>query len=557
MNKTKLLLTAVLSVQLMSACSQSDSMNNQISNETDAGMEYKERGLSRYNPPIEVTFVREKSDSLEDLVSQFPGQTFEDNTWSRLYEQVLGIKIKYEWTAKGDLFYQKLGVALASGDIPDVVQVNAEQLRLLSNAGLIQDLSDVYAEYATPLTKEILSQEGSGPFDKATIDGKLMGIPETGSSIEDAKYIWIRTDWLDRLGMKPPKTMNDVLAISEAFTGKDPDHNGANDTLGLAVTQYLWDPVMGLTGFMAGYGAFPNMWITNESGELVFGGVQPEVKTALKALQDMYRKGQIDSEFGFKNGLKVKEQVEAGKIGMLYGEQWASFLVQVSRETDPEASWQAFPIVSATGEAPKVPLRFSTNEFLAVRKDFEHPEAIVKLFNLHLEKNWGETAEYDTYYSTPFPAWQLSPVAPYPARKNLDAYRQLDEARRTGDASVLKDEAKAIQKNIDTYLSGNENAESGWGWERTYGPSGAFAILDQYEKNGQLLYESFVGAPTETMIEKKSLLDDLQHETFINIILGRSIDEFDRFVEEWHKLGGEKITSEVNRWSAGRVSAPR
>ncbi|MCA0753482.1 extracellular solute-binding protein [Paenibacillus sp. N4] len=557
MNKTKLLLTAALSVQLLSACSQSNSANNQIPDQTGTGMVYEERGLSRYNPPIEVTFVREKSDGLEDLVSQFPGQTFEDNTWTRLYEQVLGIKIKYEWTAKGDLFYQKLGVALASGDIPDVVKVNAEQLRLLSNAGLIQDLSGVYAEYATPLTKEILSQEGSGPFDTATIDGKLMGIPETASSIEGAQYIWIRTDWLDRLGMKPPETMNDVLAISEAFTQNDPDQNGAKDTLGLAVTQYLWDPVMGLTAFMAGYDAFPRLWIKDDSGKLVFGGVQPEVKTALKALQDMYRNGQIDSEFGFKNGLKVKEQVAAGKIGMLYGEQWASFLVQASRETDPEASWQAFPIVSATGKAPKVPLRFSTNDFFAVRKDFEHPEAIVKLFNLHLEKNWGETAEYETYYSTPFPVWQLSPVSPYPARKNLDAYRQLDEARRTGDASVLKDEAKAIQKNIDTYLSGKGDAESGWGWERTYGPSGAFSILDRYEKKNQLLYESFVGAPTETMIGKKSLLDDLQHDTFIDIILGRSIDEFDRFVEEWHKLGGEKITIEVNRWSAESVSESR
>lgn len=552
MNKTKLMLTALLSVQILSACSQSDSTNNQISDENDHLIEYQDRGLSKYNPPIEVTFVRETSVGMENLIGFLPGQTLEDNTWSRLYEQVLGIKIKYDWIAKGDLYHQKLGVALASGDIPEVVRVNAQQLRLLSNAGLIQDLSEVYEKYATPLTKRILSQEGNGPFDAATIDGKLMGIPETGSSIEGAQYIWIRTDWLDQLGIKPPQTIDDVLAISKAFTEKDPDQNGDNDTFGLAITQYLWDPVMGITAFMAGYNAFPNIWIEDDSGKLAYGGIQPEVKEALKVLQVMYRKGQIDSEFGFKDGNKVKEQVAAGKIGMLYGQQYGSFLVQVSRENNINAQWQAFPIVSLSGVAPKVPLRFSTNQFLAVRKDFKHPEAIVKLFNLHLEKNWGETAEYETYYISPLPIWQLSPVTPYPARKNLEAFRQLDEARRTGDTSVLKDEAKAIQKNIDTYLSGDKNKESGWGWERTYGPSGAFAILEQYEKNNQLLYESFVGAPTETMIEKQAILNNLQIETFVNIILGRSINEFDQFVEEWNKLGGEKMTTEVNDWFAGR-----
>ncbi|WP_419874194.1 extracellular solute-binding protein [Candidatus Pristimantibacillus sp. PTI5] len=552
MNKAKLMLTALLSVQILSACSQSDSTNNHIPDGNDHVTEYQDLGLSKYDPPIEVTFVRENGAGLKNLLNELPGQTLEDNTWSRLYERVLGIKIKYDWIAKGDLYQQKLGVALASGDIPEVVRVNAQQLRLLSNSGLIQDLSDVYEKYATPLTKQTLSQEGTGPFDTATIDGKLMGIPETNSSIDGAQFLWIRTDWLDRLGMKPPQTMDDVLAISKAFTDKDPDQNRENDTFGLAITQYLWDPVMGLTAFMAGYNAFPKIWIKDDSGKLVYGGIQPEVKTALKTLQDMYREGQIDSEFGLKDGVKVEKQVAAGKIGMLYGEQWGSFLVQVSRENDPDAEWQPFPIVSVSGEAPKVPLRFSTYQFLAVRKDYEHPEAIVKLFNLHLEKNWGETSEYETYYSSPLPVWQLSPVTPYPTRKNLEAFRQLEVARRTGDASVLKDEARAIQKSIDMYLSGNENKESGWGWERTYGPSGAFAILDQYEKNNQLLYESFVGAPTETMIEKQAILDNLQYETFVNIILGRPIDDFDQFVEEWHKLGGDKMTTEVNQWFAGR-----
>ena len=74
------------------------------------------------------------------------------------------------------------------------------------------------------------------------------------------------------------------------------------------------------------------------------------------------------------------------------------------------------------------------------------------------------------------------------------------------------------------------------------------SILDQYEDNHQLLSDAFAGAPTETMIEKQTILDNLQHDYFVNIILGEPVEQFDRFVEEWYRLGGADITAEVNQW---------
>ncbi|OMF94928.1 ABC transporter substrate-binding protein [Paenibacillus sp. FSL R7-0337] len=499
---------------------------------------------------MQLSFVRENNDALEEILKELPGETLEHNRWTELYEEVLGIKVTYDWTEWSSIYSRKLGVSLASGDIPDIVRVNASQLRVLSNAGLIQDLSGVYAEYATPLTRKVLSEEGTGPFETATLDGKLMAIPETNSSIEGAMFLWIRTDWLERLSLKPPQTMAEVLAISKAFTQQDPDGNGKHDTYGLAATKYLWDPVMGLTGFMAGYGAYPGIWLKDKTGKLVYGGIQPEVKHALQVLQDLYRTGQIDREFAFKDGVKASDWIEHEQVGMMYGEQWGSFLVQLSREHNPQAEWQAFPLVSESGAAPKVPLPFSTNQFLAVKQGVQHPEALIKLINLHLEKNWGTTSEVERYYNAPQAVWKLSPVTPFPVQKNLEAFRELETFRRTGDASVLQDEAKTIQKRIAAYEAGGADSETGWGWERTYGPSGAFSILVGYERNHQLLYESFVGAPTETMIEKQNILNNLQIDAFLDIIQGRPISEFDNFVAQWNKLGGEQITAEVNDWYA-------
>ncbi|MEK3870332.1 MULTISPECIES: extracellular solute-binding protein [unclassified Paenibacillus] len=512
--------------------------------------------LGKYDPAIEVSFVRDLSDVVENnVLGVLKGETIDNNRWTQLYEDELGIKIKYDWVVKGsptsDQYLQKINVTLASGDLPDVIPVNATQLKQLADSDQIEDMTELYEKYASPFTKKVLSEEGTSVFDAATFDGKLMAVPQLESSMERAMYIWIRTDWLDKLGLKPPKTMADVLAISKAFTEGDPDGNGKKDTFGLGVTKDLWGGAMGLEGFMAGYDAYPNIWVEDASGKLVFGSTQPEVKKALQVLQDMAKNGQIDQEFGVKDGGKVSEQISAGKIGMEYGEQWNSIWpLQLNRDNDPNAQWQAFPIVSESGETPKVPLKFSTTRFFAVKKGAAHPEAVIKLFNLHLEKNWGETAEFDKYFAPPEAesVWQLSPVTPYPVKKNVDAFRAIDAARKAGDFSTLTGEAKTIQEKLEAYASGSSDGFALWGWERIYGEEGSMGIADHYDKNNQFLREKFVGAPTPTMVERKATLEKLQNEVFVKIIIGDPIDKFDQFVADWKKLGGDQITQEVNEW---------
>lgn len=554
-------------VMLLSACSGNDVGNNTVPAKTNSsntnegvtvGNSEVAEPLGKYDPPIEVTTVRSLSDVVENnVLGVLKDETLEDNRWSRVYEEQLGIKIKYNWVVKGsdnsDQYLQKMNVTLASGDLPDIIPVNAIQLKQLADSDQIEDMTELYEKYASPLTKDILSQEGKSPFDAATFNGKLMAIPQVDPSIERSMFIWIRTDWMDKLGLQPPKTMADVLAISKAFTENDPDGNGQKDTYGLGMTKGLWGGAMGLEGFMAGYKAYPNIWIENESGQLEFGSIQPEVKKALQVIQDIVKQGQIDKEFGTKDGGKVAEQIASSKIGMEYGEQWNSIWpLQLSKDNDKNASWRAFPIVSENDETPKVPQKFSTTKFIAVRKGAEHPEAVIKLFNMHVEKNWGETAEFDKYYA-PKEAesvWQLSPVTPAPPKKNLEAFRQIDAARKAGDMSTLKGEAKTIQEKIDLYNSGSEEGFAVWGWERIYGPEGSMGITDQYDRNNQFLLDKFVSAPTPTMVERKSTLEKMQNEVFIKIILGQPIEEFDKFVADWKKLGGDQITQEVNDWYA-------
>lgn len=514
--------------------------------------------LGKYEPAINIRFVRTIDDDLSsNVLPSTPNETMESNRWLKLYSDALGINVTYDWTVAGgytdDAYTQKINVTLASGDLPDVVNVNAQQLKQLVDADMIEDMTAYWTDYASDFSKDIYTEEGESVLNSATFAGKLMAIPNVDASIECAQFLWIRKDWLDKLGLSVPTTMQELLAVADAFTTKDPDGNGVDDTFGMALTKNLYSGCMAAEGFFAGFHAYPNFWMQKEDGSLAYGSVQPEMKAALQALADMYAKGALDKEFGVKDGSKVAESIAAGKCGIDFGEQWNPIYPLLSNHTnDNNANWIGCNIVSFDDQLPKVPLKFRTARYFAVRKGYEHPEAVVKMVNMHLEKNWGETNDFGYYYMPAENAntsvWKFSPVTPFPPFKNLNAFKELQKARAANDMGLVVGEAKSIQASLERYAAGDMSL---WGWYKIYGEDGVYLVLEDYQAHDQLLVESFVGAPTATMVERRATLEKMEKEVFVKIIMGAApIEEFDKFVNDWNELGGASITQEVNEWYA-------
>ena len=512
--------------------------------------------FGRYDETVVVHFVRSTDDTLDtNYFQQHPDKTMTDNLWSDLYRDVLNVDVQYDWIVKsGDEYDQKLAAAIAVGDIPEFVNVNTLQLKQLVEADVIMPLEDIYDQYAAPFTKEILESDGLSPFKAATIDGHLYGLPNVDSSLMIADLLWVRTDWLEKLGLPIPTTMDEVMATAEAFAKADFDGNGVDDTLGIAIAKDLWSQMFSLRGFFNAYDAYPGIWVEDENGNLVYGSTLPGEKDALAALHGMYEKGLIDPEFGVKDGGKVAEATTAGKCGLFYGAQWNSiYPLQSCVNLDKNAQWRAVSIVSATDKPVKAQTDVGTLHWTVVRKDVAHPEAVMKLFNVFIEKNWGETNENGIYYA-PLDSesiWKLSPVVPTNPHKNDGAFLDLEQYRKDGDESKVKGEALSILKKLQAFESGSEEGFALWGWERIYGAEGAYGVLIHYRDEKMTQDNMFVGAPSENMSSKMSTLEDLQDEVFIKIILGEeSIDAFDTFVSDFYALGGEAITKDVNDWYA-------
>lgn len=512
--------------------------------------------FGKYADPLEIHFVRATDDTIEtNVLANLPGQTLEDNFWLDTYEDELGIKVVYDWIVKGDdEFNQKMNVSMASEELPDVMCVTATQMMQLIDAGLVQEMGPVFEQYATDFTKEVMNQEGDSPFLAGQKDGVQYGLPVTNGSVDSVDLMWIRTDWLEKLNLEVPTTMDEVLTMVDQFVNADFDGNGSRDTVGIGVagTSMLGGGFGGLRGFFNAYGAYPGIWVEKD-GQLAYGAIQPECKTALAALHDMYEKGYIDTEFGVKDSTKAGEAAAAGKCGFTFGQQWLSLTpFQSCKDNDPDSQWSAYPLPSATGEPAVAQADLGTNRWIAVNKNFEHPEAVVKMINLFIEKCWGETGDNGKYYAPPEAegVWKLSPIQCSMPHKNLQAYLDIEAARQSGDTSSLTGEAKSIQNKLDSYYSGSDEGFALWGWERIYGPDpSSYSSINAMSEDNRIMINKFVGAPTETMTEKLSTLETMRDEVYTKIIIGEaSIDEFDTFVEDFNKLGGSDMTAEVNEW---------
>ncbi|RED75777.1 extracellular solute-binding protein [Cohnella phaseoli] len=483
------------------------------------------------------------------------GESWEKNSVYDAYEKDIGVKITNKWIADITQFKEKVKITIASDDLPDFLLVNATQLKELTEADMIMDLTEVYDQYATEETKKFLTMDGGLQLKTATFDGKLMGIPSSYNPYQ-YQYLYVRTDWLKELNLPEPKTMADLVTISEAFKAKNP--GGKSTTYGLAVSKNPFNIETGVTGlraFLNGYHAYENIWIDDGNGGLVNSDIQPEVKQALAGLQDMFKKGLIDPEFAVKDTEKAAELLYDDGIGMVFGASWtpAQLVKGAVKDNKVVQEWGVFPIPSVDGSPARPQIGIGVDEYFVISKKAKHPEGVIKLMNQWIVIDNHPTPEQKVYtlgkdlVEKGSNYWLLNPLR---VGKQLDNNGEiLPKAIETKDESILQtQDQKTRYERAMKFVDGDTSM---W-WEYLIsGPKGALSLNPEIQNNKQYMQNKFYGAPTPTMVDRQEILTKKRDEVYFKIMMNQvSVDEFDKFVEEWKKLGGDEITKEVNEWYA-------
>jgi putative aldouronate transport system substrate-binding protein len=510
--------------------------------------------FGKYDPPITITYVLPGIDGVEFNAEN----TAEDNLWTRGWKDELGIVGKMLWATTGAQFRQKWEATVASGDLPDIIPLGDIDFEKFQKAGKLADLTKAYDKYASPLMKEYLSRDKGEALKQVSVGGKLYAIPWPNGVGEFSQMIWLRDDWLKKVGMAAPTTMDEFIAVATAFAKNDPDGNGKADTIGISINKDLFYGfgwcMSGIDIFFNAYRAYPTQWLVDASGKkLVYGGIQPEVKAALASLQKLYAEGVVDPEFGTTDSQKVVEEATAGRMGLLLNCWWApEYPLIFNRQKDPKADWQCYRMVSADDKPSKV---FAESGRVggsrAVRKGYGNPEAMVKMFNYMLKMLYETTPET---FAKVMPVKFACPTVFDAPFAQIQICKAISVALKGGSTEKLNGEEYARYLEAKKFLDGDQNF---WHTYFQYtdktvhldGRDGPFDIVQRDLLDGDgLMRDAYMGPATASQVANQATLDKMLKETYTKIITGAPLSEFDAFVENWKKLGGDEISKEVNDW---------
>lgn len=517
----------------------------------------------KYESAITLATVR-RYETTEKLPE---GDSPENNQYTRYVKDMLNIDTTYLWIASSADYESKVNLAIASNDLPDAMEVNLSQFSQLVKNDQLADLTEVYNKYASPNVRKMMESSKGIALNAVTFDGKIMGIPALTVPDDGYQLMWIRKDWLDKLGLEVPKTVDEIEKVAEAFVKENPGGTAEGGTTigilgpqngGLVHTDFL-QPTNGMFTFdpiFFSYKAYPGFWVKGPDGKATYGSLLPETKTALAKLADLYKKGLIDPEMGVRKDSSAP--VAAGTAGIYFGEWWNGYWpLPDAVKNNPEANWQAYA-VPLDGDGMWNPHQGTpATSFVVVRKGYEHPEAAMKIINLFnrdeskmdmsVGSNQDEVlrlpqAMYDegeVTYQAMLDVLNGKAKAEDFADPKYDVYKLLkDDVAKIGTAKLAPFDNMDI-KNWDTKSSV---------WSRAYsilvGNGAIYNPIGGKDKVNVLF--SLTYTPTDSITTKWANLKKLEDETFLKIILGTaSIDTFDQFVADWKAQGGDALTAEV------------
>lgn len=562
MGKKMVMVAMMLLLAFTSACSDAGNKENETAeNNTTPGVveEGPADPFGKYDQTITLRYGKEVDPTDKSLPA---GDTPESNQYSRYVKDNLNIDTKVTWqAATGTNYEQKVNLAISSNDLPDALVVKDTQLRAMVKAGQLEDLTDAFNRYASPAMKSYMEKTNGVSAEAVTFDGKMYAIPSIQVHSDGVHQMWIRKDWLDKLGLEPPKSMEELENVAKAFVEQDPDGNGKNDTIGIAGQQnggrlyanflestnntYGLDPIFGA------YKAYPGYWLKDDAGNPVYGSILPETKEALAKLRDMYANGLIDKELGIRKA--ASEPVVNGNAGIFFAPWWMGYgPLPDAIKNDPNANWQAYLLpLDAEGQF-NAHMGAPSTVFVVVRKGYEHPEAVIKMLNLLIrdESKFDISVPVGHYpLRVPMSYMDESEYSAKALQEVLAGTKKPEDFTDPGykllaaDIQNVKKVKKEPYDNMDIQYW-DPQADLGV-WSRIYSLLvGSSSLQQDYNKVYSLLYSQ-----TRTMESRWSNLKKLEDETFLKIIMGAApLDTFDTFVSDWKKQGGDKITEEVKEY---------
>lgn len=569
MKKLKKLLSVLLAatmVMTMGACGNSEPGSSEadtsesvatesVATESTEVAEDIDPYWGKFEEPVTIRVAKPSADE--------PGTwTWEDNEWTREWKERFNIEIELMWNTGTDEEYNtKFAMSMLTGDLPDVFQCNYEQFMELYNEGYLADITDVVENNVYPYLKETWAAGYNEDIEASTIiDGRKYAIAGTILGT-NTRTIMIRRDYREAVGAEIPTTMEEVIELGKKFVDE-----------GLCKYAFvLSDKVTGsgytdMQAVANAYGAYPNLWVEDENGDLVYSPTTEGMKKTLDVYKELFDNGYINSTFATDVSDNITAYVSNGEVGIMPSDFWvATWPLPLTDENGDVIEFDMIPVVaSETNNDFHVQGTNSLADvsYICVNAECEDPAAVMRIFNhtcamindpelaqtdvWHTVKNEDGT-ETSVFMRNPSPINQftiphinmLTAVAIVEAQNgNMEMLAEQPHYQQQYDAVVAYKEAVE---------SGDKEAiKAGWGNNKLF--DGEDSIFYNFYKNysaGNYIWDART-MKTENYERLWGTLQQYENTFYVNYICGTEDTTFEEFVDEWYAMGGQLLTDELN-----------
>ncbi|MDR0554280.1 MAG: extracellular solute-binding protein [Treponema sp.] len=215
------------------------------------------------------------------------------------YEKKTGVHIDWKLFPSSQNGNEAFNLMIAGGNLPDILGSThgTERINMLVEGGLALAL-DTYIQNAGSNYNKMLQEQPQYRDMVTADDGHIYSFVYTDSGVhKDSEYkMWVKTEWLAKLGLKEPSTPQEFADMIRAFIEQDPNGNGKKDELPLVgwVNGRQADPINFLMNpyqlFREGY------HYRDDSGKVIFIANTDGWRDGLRYLASLYKQGLIMPE---------------------------------------------------------------------------------------------------------------------------------------------------------------------------------------------------------------------------------------------------------------------
>ncbi len=349
-----LFLVFLMAFMVVGCSKKTDEAKNVSGDDKDTGKSAEESIIDEQKTgasEFQTTFGSKVFDNVTLTVEVFDrsnapeGSTVINNKWVDYINECMGkVGIKVEFVAvPRSEEVSKIQLMMASQTAPDIMlSYSAPVVEGFYNDGGTVDLAPYVdaADQAQNL-KEYIGEECLNLGRNA--ENALWAIPAR-RSVTAQNNLFLRKDWLDKLGMQIPTTVDELYNVVKAFKENNPE--GRTDVV--ASSFYPDDITVGALPFLTSI-SDAKSYAINAGSAMDFLYSDPGAGEYFRWLNKLYNEGLMDPEYYVRTDQTRKEDFVSGRLGVFESnvsynvDSMRGSLLQALRQNNPEADVISVP----------------------------------------------------------------------------------------------------------------------------------------------------------------------------------------------------------------------